>query len=306
MIDNGPFLSFQGRRSSASSFRASLLQSISGVMSLALCPQVVSQAPQHFRASKTSNLWRLLCLPVYLLSHFPSLRHVQGSTPTGVFEGGCRPWTHSSLGLPFQCPCFTLCSKLIEFVRMMAYVVWLSPLEAVSIERGWLLPLPLSSWRLRLYRLHCLQEWWSQLVWRWSPTVTGLWWLSHQGTLWGLAVFLCEKLDLRFHFSCWPFSTVLSHVFWWECLIKMVESVWVPFPLLGLLEFCQLAYLQCLPHNNSHISFRLGVQTKFTLIVADVSDQWPLPICDFPIFSLAICHAVTCCLSWCISPNFLE
>jgi len=41
------------RSSSASSFRASLLQAIDGgVMSLAaLCPQVVSQAPQHFRSS---------------------------------------------------------------------------------------------------------------------------------------------------------------------------------------------------------------------------------------------------------------
>ena len=33
-------------------FDASLLQAIDGVMSLSLCPQAVSQAPQHFRASK--------------------------------------------------------------------------------------------------------------------------------------------------------------------------------------------------------------------------------------------------------------
>ena len=43
-IHNGPLLSFKGRLSSASSFHASLLQ--------ALYPQVVSQAPQHFRSSK--------------------------------------------------------------------------------------------------------------------------------------------------------------------------------------------------------------------------------------------------------------
>ena len=34
------------------SSHASLLQAIDGVMSLALCPQVVSQASQHFRSSE--------------------------------------------------------------------------------------------------------------------------------------------------------------------------------------------------------------------------------------------------------------
>ena len=240
---------------------------------------------------------------------FPFTLACSGRTTTGVFEGGCWPWTHSVLGFPFHVSLFVVSSLNL----WGWWYMWSDcHLEAVSIEHGWLLPLPLSSRRLRLYRLHCLHEWWLQLVWQWSPTLTGLRWLSHQGTLWGLAVFLCEKLDLRLHFSCWPFYTVLSHIFWQECLVEMLESDWVLFPLLALdlLEFCQLAYLQCwvlfLPHNYSHISFRLGVQTKFTLIVADISDQWPLPICDFPIFSLAICHAVTCCLSWCVSPNFRE
>ena len=50
--DNGPPSSFQGRLSSASSFNASLLQAISGVMSLALCPQVLSQVSQHLRSSE--------------------------------------------------------------------------------------------------------------------------------------------------------------------------------------------------------------------------------------------------------------
>ena len=53
LIDDGSFSSFQGRSSSASSFHASLLQAISGVMSLALCPQLVSQAPQYFKSSET-------------------------------------------------------------------------------------------------------------------------------------------------------------------------------------------------------------------------------------------------------------
>ena len=40
--DNVPLSSFQGRLSSASSFHASLIQVVDGVMSLALCPQVES------------------------------------------------------------------------------------------------------------------------------------------------------------------------------------------------------------------------------------------------------------------------
>ena len=50
--DNGPLSSFQGKSSSASSFHASLLQAIDGVMSLVLCPKVVSHAPQHFTSSE--------------------------------------------------------------------------------------------------------------------------------------------------------------------------------------------------------------------------------------------------------------
>ena len=67
------------------SFYASL-QAVHGVMSLALCLQVVSQAPQHFRSSEleANHLCFLLCPPVSLLSHFLLLWHVQESTPTGV------------------------------------------------------------------------------------------------------------------------------------------------------------------------------------------------------------------------------
>ena len=52
LIHDGLLSSFQGRSSSALSFNAFLLQAINGVMSLALCPQVVSQASQHFRSSE--------------------------------------------------------------------------------------------------------------------------------------------------------------------------------------------------------------------------------------------------------------
>ena len=52
LTDDGLVSSFEGRSSSASSFRASLLRAIDGVMSLASCSQVVSQASQHFRSSE--------------------------------------------------------------------------------------------------------------------------------------------------------------------------------------------------------------------------------------------------------------
>ena len=53
LIDDGPVFSPPGRSSSAFSFHASLLQAIDGAISLALCSQVVSRAPQHFRSSET-------------------------------------------------------------------------------------------------------------------------------------------------------------------------------------------------------------------------------------------------------------
>ena len=73
----GPLSSFQGISSSeASSFHASLLQAIDCVIFLALCLQVVSQAPQHFGSSETEATCDgcMLCPPVYLLGHFLSFR----------------------------------------------------------------------------------------------------------------------------------------------------------------------------------------------------------------------------------------
>ena len=52
VIDDGLLSSYQRRLSSISFSHASLLQVIDGVMPSALCPQVVSQAPRHFRPSE--------------------------------------------------------------------------------------------------------------------------------------------------------------------------------------------------------------------------------------------------------------
>ena len=73
LTDDGPFSSFQGRSSSASSFNASLIQAINGVMFLALCPQVVSQASQNFGLSEKQTTSLLAKRPpVYLIGRFPS------------------------------------------------------------------------------------------------------------------------------------------------------------------------------------------------------------------------------------------
>ena len=115
--------SFQGRLSSASSFHTSLLQAIDGVMSLALCLQVVSQAPQHLRFSEKQAACEGCCarLPTCLVAslHSGMSRAVQPQefskvgvdqwhihrsfqkwvstvdTFTGVFKGGCWPVTRS-------------------------------------------------------------------------------------------------------------------------------------------------------------------------------------------------------------------
>ena len=96
-------------------------------MSLALCPQVVCQVPQHFRSSEKqatceSCLTRQSICSVVSLNSGMS-RAVRAHTR--VLEGGCRRFQY---GLPI--PLFTFCSKLIESVRMMAGAVRLSLLEA--------------------------------------------------------------------------------------------------------------------------------------------------------------------------------
>ena len=98
-------MSFEGRSSSASFFHVSLLQAIDGVMPLALCPacSVPSLSTlQSFREASHFNCdgcfaRQFICSVIALQSGM-----CQTSTPTGVFEGGCLPSTHSSLGFPFH------------------------------------------------------------------------------------------------------------------------------------------------------------------------------------------------------------
>ena len=155
LIDNGLLLSFEGKLLSSSSFYTSLLQTVDGVMSLALCPQCLkllkntSDLPRHkpfvmVALPATLSAWSFPFTPAYPGKHIHRvLMHVcQSGFPT---------------------PLFTFGYKLIGSVRRMARVVWLSPLEAV--QHLWLFSPLLSSWRLRL---HCLHGWGLHLAWQWS------------------------------------------------------------------------------------------------------------------------------------------
>ena len=152
----------------------------------------------------TSNLLRSkplvrVALPASLLDcHSPSLWHVQGSTPTGVFKGGCCLLTNSSRGSPFQFLFFVASSST---VRMMACVVRLSPLEAFQ-QRAWMTA-STSTVRLEVETiLAALSSWivvapcltvtphpdWSLVT---EPSV-----YIHYEVLWFAAFFCKEKLDL--------------------------------------------------------------------------------------------------------------
>lgn len=105
------------------------------------------------------------------------------------FEGGC--WS-----LEYW--------QKYQSVMMMACVVRLSLLEAVH-QRAYCATASasLSSWRLRLFQLHCLlivmeTGWWSYLALQlqWSPSLTGDWAID-QCTHWDLMV-CCFSWEAEF------------------------------------------------------------------------------------------------------------
>ena len=104
-----PFSSFQGRLLRTSSLHASLLQVINGVMSLALCLHVVSQAPQHFRSSEEQTT----CDGCFARQSICSVSAFTQACPghPHVFQGGCRTLTHATLGFPFHFSLVTMCNQ---------------------------------------------------------------------------------------------------------------------------------------------------------------------------------------------------
>ena len=89
------------------------LQAVDGVMSVALCLQVLSQAPQRFRSSDWGKPLLTFAFPVSLSARSFAFTPMS----RGVFEGGCRILTHANLGFPFHI------LKKAESVRMMACLV---------------------------------------------------------------------------------------------------------------------------------------------------------------------------------------
>ena len=217
LIESNPLSSFQGISSGVSSFHDSLLHSIDGVF-LGFVPAgnvSSSWALKIFR--EASHLWWLLCPPVYLLCHSDMSRAVHSQEFSKVDADHC-------LGFPFH----FLITVASLFNLWGWWHVWSDChlLKQSSVGHRWLLPAPLSSWKLRPYRLHWLRGWWSHLTWQWSPTRTVPWWLSHQCTLLGLAIYCFlewEAWSLPL-FCLLAISTVLSHVFWQECIIETPKS----------------------------------------------------------------------------------
>ena len=79
-----PSLVLSSKIVECSSFHASLLQATDGVMSLALCSLVVSQAPQHFRSPETHGS----VTDVTYVSHFFTPRQ----SGTDVTKDMCCHW----------------------------------------------------------------------------------------------------------------------------------------------------------------------------------------------------------------------
>jgi len=179
--------------------------------------------------------------------------------PWGISDGSHQTWMHMPIwasDLTFHFFLFFFCRKPTEPVKMIACVVWQSPLKAIQ-RRAWVtVSTSLSSWRFRPNRLHCRSSWmvvapcltvkphpdWSLVT---EPSVYTM---RSCGLLLFLffvflLLFLSEKLDLWLCFAWWPFSTLLSQVLWKDRFIGMAKSVWVPFPLPDLFDHCQLVYL---------------------------------------------------------------
>ena len=194
-------------------------------MSLALCRQVVSQASQRFWSSEN----QATCEGCFTSQSICSVIS---------FHSGMSRAEHPLDFSKVDIDHFSLCSKLTESVRRMTIQrrAWVTAsaftvkLEVETKQAA----LPVFTDGSRTLLDSEASPW----------LVFADWAINVHYEVLRFAVFLNEKLDLWLCFACWLFSTVLSQVVWQKCFVETLESVWVPFPLVGLLELCQLPYLQ--------------------------------------------------------------
>ena len=211
----------------------------------ALCPQVVFQDPPHFFKTQIN------CYSCFsrqsLLCPSPSLHRALGSTATAFCKGGRWTLTHATLSFPFHFSLFVTRSLTLRgWWHVWSVTPWDNTAECMC----------------HCLKFHCHAGGWDRIVCtvfmdsvrtlldnKAPPLLVFVDWAS---------VCFVRSCSLPFLWmrsligACWPLLTELSQVFWQECLVETPESVWVPFPLCGLLELCQLAYLQywflCLTH----------------------------------------------------------
>ena len=125
-----------------------------GVISLALCPQVVSQTPQNFRSSET----QASCDGCFDRQSICSV--------ISFHSGLSRAVQYIHRGFRFHISFSVASSRSLWGWWPVWPDFYLS--RRSSGGRGWQLPSPFSNWRFRSHRLHCLHGWWSHLAWQWS------------------------------------------------------------------------------------------------------------------------------------------
>ena len=180
LTNNDPLSSFQGRSSRASSWHTSppgdQWRDVLGFVPTGSVS--CSSTLKNFWGA--SYLWRLLSS-----QPIPWPRHGQGRTSTEFSKVDVKQWDTPVWDIP-----------LSGASSMNLWGWWHEWSDCYLLRQSsggneWQLPPPLSGWWLRLCRLpYHYYGWWLHLAWQWSPTLSGLWWLSHQCTLWDSVVFL--------------------------------------------------------------------------------------------------------------------
>ena len=190
-------------------------------MSLALCPKVVSQAPQYFRSPKVQGTCdgciahQSVCL---VISHD---WHAQDST--SAFCGGWQALTHASLGIPFYFSLFVaslLCIYITINKIPAHYIFWSTP--QMECRRRRFTPKPLAKWEtdpseilnaicfspqlfqvtpVKLTTIHLTFSWMSSMETR-QP-------LQHHLQMWKVRLernYICGHLfsECRFSHMAWP------------------------------------------------------------------------------------------------------